>query len=77
MPGVSIRVFAGLEKEKRRTAAQLSHQRQMGGKVIAAMEVPQDNMPTGGDEACSRGVMGRPQLHVGGIGRVADIQWIE
>ena len=55
----------------------LAHQRQMGREMLAALEVPQDDMAVSRDETGPRRIVGDPELHVGAVGRVADVERIE
>ena len=49
---------------------------QGAAEMIAALEFKQDRWPIGKDEGVAIGVVQRPQLHVRGIERVADIDRI-
>lgn len=45
--------------------------------MLAAVEIPQHHVPARGDEAGAGGIVCRPQLHIGGVGGVANVQWVE
>jgi hypothetical protein len=68
---------AGGEIEHRRAGADLGHQRVVIGQERRVLVIPQHHVPVGADHAGAERVVGVPQLHVGGIGRIADVERVE
>jgi len=70
-------VVAGGEVEPRGADAHLVDQRQRAAEMLGARELPQDDRPVGADHRVARRVLQRPDLHVGAVGRVADVDRVE
>ena len=75
--GCRLGLVAGLEVEEAGTVTHLADKRQMRGQMLAIMEIPQDHLALGRHEAGARRVVRDPQLHIGGVGGIANIQRIE
>ena len=75
--GCRLGLVAGLEVEEAGAVAHLADKRQMRGQMLAIVEIPQDHLALGRHEAGARRVVRDPQLHVGGVGGIADVQRIE
>ncbi len=69
-------VTADVVKE-RRTRAQFLDQRVEGHKKRRVLVFPHHHMPVGADQAGAERIVAVPQLHVGGVGGVADVQGVE
>ncbi len=63
--------------EERRSRAQLLHQRVEGDEEGRILVLPHHHMPIGAEQAGPERVMRVPQLHVGRVRRIADVQRIE
>ena len=72
-----FRALAGQEVEEGRRGPDLVDEGQVVGEVHRLAVLEQDDGAVGRDEAGPRGVVGDPDLHVGGVGRVADVQGVE
>ena len=70
-------LVAGLEIEKTGAVPDFADKRQMRRQMFAIVEIPQHHLALRRDEAGARRVMGDPQLHVGGVGGIANVQRIE
>ena len=68
------RVLACLVVEPGLAVADLVDRVEMPGEVLAIVKIPKDHRAFGGDEGVAHGVVRAPELHVGGIGRVADVE---
>ena len=69
--------LAGQEVEEGRRGPDLVDERQVVGEVHRLAVLEQDDGAVGRDEAGPRGVVGDPDLHVGRVGRVADVEGVE
>ncbi len=69
-----VAAVAGFEIEKRRAGPHFTDQGQVPGEHFAAVEIPQDHRSLGGYEADPAGIVGHPELHVAGVGGVADVE---
>ena len=68
--------FAAIEIDPRHGRPHLVDHAGMIGQVLAGEIVEQHDRPFGGDEAVAGRVVRDPQLHVGGVGRVADVDGV-
>ena len=59
-----------------RAVADLVDAIEMPGEMLAIVKVPEDHRAFGRDEGVAHRVVRAPKLHVGGIGRVADVERI-
>jgi hypothetical protein len=74
--GLRPPIPGGVIKEGR-TRAEFLHQRVEGDEERGVLVFPHDHMAIGAEQAGAEGVVGVPQLHVGGVGGVADVERVK
>ena len=72
-----VGAIAGRKVEEGPEGPSLVDQRQVVGEVDRPPELEEDDGAVGRDEAGPRRVVGDPHLHVGRVGRVADVERVE
>ena len=66
-------VVAGLEIKKTGTMPHLADKWQMRRKMLTIVKIPQHHVTLGRHKTSARRIVRDPELHVGGVGGVADI----